>query len=775
MYIPINLGTTGSTQTIGVNLLDSNGNIVSRQTSTIAALAQNDVFVGILSDQNTGFSPLFSVPLPNQGGTMIVESLNASTMPAAAAVLKNFDLIVLDNFTTSNLSGDQLTALQTWVNQGGALIEAGGSEWRRTLSALPASLLPVTITGTGTLPAGSRLLPVGGAIHVDPTINASVTVSTAQLLGGTQGAINRASTVLASGGIPLIVQERQGEGIICYIAFDPTLEPVVNWAGANTLWKRLVERALGDKLLNSSSYVGVSGFQTAGLGGLLQNLVSNNYPSPWLLLLLVLSYLVVLGPVRLLIIRWRKQRDWSWRIVLSSIIVFSLLTYGLAIEQKGASILSNSVSIVQLNQGASTAHITTYIGVFVLNQGDYAVHIPGNGLVQPSTDQNFSGPTQNSGSLTTISAGQNGTDVNLQGVTFSTVRSLIADRDRAIQGGIDSHLTLQNGVLSGTVTNTLSYGLSDVYVLMSNGFARVGHLSAGQSTAVKLVLSSSANNSGTTLADQLATSNGLQVPYNGSPVQNELQRHLAILSALSSEGGYSIISSCGGGIGPCKVVSYPVVSSNGTAVYTSGWLGLTAANGGRDPLLVTGSPATLIGWADRPTDTTSNVTINGTSPAGLQETLVQSPLNINFSGTLSLPTNFSTGQLIDVQGNTAQTQDGGVYTMTTGSMTFEFTANIGSNSQVSGLTISEPANAALTAGSPGGTAVDASHLQAYLYNWQTSSWDTITLIGFNFSTPNTRAYISPDGQVLLRLANQDTSVGTIFFGKPTLDLQGSVS
>src|SRR6202011_790181 len=115
------------------------------------------------------------------------------------------------------------------------------------------------------------------------------------------------------------------------------------------------------------------------------------------------------------------------------------------------------VSIVQLNQGASTAHITTYIGVFVLNQGDYAVHIQGNGLVQPSTDQNFSGPTQNSGSLTTISAGQNGTDVNLRGVTFSTVRSLIADRDRAIQGGIDSHLTLQNGVLSGTVTNTLSY------------------------------------------------------------------------------------------------------------------------------------------------------------------------------------------------------------------------------------------------------------------------------------------------------------------------------
>ncbi len=777
MYVPITLNSPGSTQNISINLLDSNGKIVSRQSSTIAALGQNDIFVGILSDQNTGFNALYSVPLPNQGGTMIVEALNASTLPPSAVVLKNFDLIVLDNFTSSSLSNEQLTALQTWVNQGGALIEAGGPEWRRTLSALPASLLPVTINGSGTLPRGTRLLPFGSAIQQAPTgtIDAPVTVSIGNVPrngGANGGAKNRAPTsiVLASGGIPLIVQEHEGQGMICYVAFDPTLEPVASWSGANTLWRGLVQRTLGDKLLNSNNgFLQVNPLQTGGLGGLLQNLLSNAFPSPWLLLLLVLGYLVMLGPVRLLIVRWSKRRDWSWRIVLSSIVVFSLLTYGLAIQQKGASILSNSVSIIQLNQGASSAHVTTYVGVFVLNQGDYQVHIPGNGLVQPSIDQVNQSP--DSAPPATISPGQNGTDVKLQGVTFSTTRSLIADRDRAIQGGIDSQLALHNGVLSGTVTNTLSYGLNDVYVLMSNGFARVGHLSAGQSAQVRLVLNSSSNNAGTSLADQLAASNRLPTPFNGSPPQNELERHMAILAALSGEGGYSSYVSCGGGI--CKSAPYSVVSPSGTTVFMKGGAGPITFNV-NDPLLVAGSPATLIGWADTPTDTTSNVTVNGTSPSGLQETLVQSPLNIDFSSTLNLPSNFMTGQLVDVQGSNIQAQYPGAYTMTTGSMTFEFAVTIGSNMQVSNLSVSEPANLAQIGGPPstsGGPVVDASHLQAYLFNWQTNAWDTITLSGFTFSTPDTKAYINADGRVLLRLANQDSTVGTIFFGKPTLSLQ----
>ncbi len=795
-YIPINLGGQQAEQ-ITVKLRDNDGNVVQAQTSTITALGARDVFVGILSDQSTGFNPLYSVALPSQGGSMIVESLNANTMPGAMVVLNNFDLIVLDNFTTSSLDNNQLIALQTWVNQGGALIEVGGPEWKRTLSALPAGLMPVTVNGTGTLPAGTQLLPVGGPPKagqgsIPASVNTAVTVSTATIRQEAIGTL-QSTTVLSGDNIPLIVQEHVGHGVICYLAFDPTLSPVVNWVTASALWKSLVQRTLGDKLLNANNGLSpttTSTFQTVGLSGVLQNQLTNAFPSPWLLVVLVLGYLVILGPVRFLIIRWRRKRDWNWRIVLSSIAIFSLLTYGLAIQQKSASILSNSVSIIQLNnngssclksiaatlpinqQQCSEAHITSYIGVFVLNQGDYQVHVPGNGLVQPAVDQNDPGPLTQNGPLATIAYGQNGTEVNLPGVSFSTTRSLLSNGDSQIQGGIDSQLTLQNGILSGTVTNTLSYGLSDVYVLMINSFARIGHLAAGQSAQISLHINNVSNNPGMTLADQLAASNGLSTPYGtntGTMPQNEMQRHMAILAALSGEAGY--YGYCGGG--PCKVVSAP----GGSTYFVTGSSGQGIVDGS-DPLLVAGSPATLIGWADGPGRTTG-VVVNGTTPTGLQEALLQSPLNMSFSGSLQLPTNFINGQLIDVQGTNAQYQYGGTYIMTTGSMTFEFPVHFGKTQQVSSLRFSEPTNLSQITGpsiSPiSGPVATANRLQAHLYNWQTGTWDVIQLNGYTFATSDTGAYISAEGRVLLQLSNQDSMVGTILFGRPSLDLQGTAS
>jgi hypothetical protein len=779
-YIPINLGGTGA-QHIKVSLLDSNGNVVRSQISTITSLGPNDAFVGILSDQNTGFNPLYSIALPNQGGSMIVETLNTSTMPTTAAVLNNFDLIVLDNFTTSTLSNEQLIALQTWINQGGALIEVGGPEWKRTLSTLPTGMVPLTINGTGTLPAGTQILPVAGpprtgtGQHAVPVAtNAAVPISTAVLDQGTYKTV-QSTVVLAAGEIPLIVQERQGNGIICYLAFDPTLNPIVNWGGATTLWRGLVQRSLGNKLLNTSNGLPAgSTLQTAGLGGVLENLLTNAFPSPWLLVVLVLGYLVILGPVRFLIIRWRKRRDWNWRIVLSSIVVFSLLTYGIAIQQKGAAILSNRVSIVQLNPGGSSAHVTTYVGVFLLNQGDYHVYIPGNGLVQPAIDQNNQGPPTDAGTQATISPGHNGTEVSLQGVNFSTTRSLLTDSDSQVRGGIHSQLILQNGILSGTVTNTLSYGLSDVYVLMTNSFARIGHLAAGQSTDIKLRVNNAPTNTGMSLADDMANSNGLSTPYginmNGTAPPNDLQRHMAILTALSGENGF--YGSCGGGT--CKIVTYP----NGNTIAYSGGSGHMTADGS-DPLLMAGSSATLIGWADQPAEATNGVMINGLPPVGLQETMIESPLSLHLSDAINLPANFITGQLIDVQGTNVQYEYGGAYTMTTGSTTFEYSVPLGAKQQVSSLRFSQPTNLTQINGQPNlpssGPTVNANQLQVHLYNWETGAWDTMQVNGITFSTSDTKSYISSDGRVLLQLSNQDSTVGTILFGKPTLDLQGNVS
>ena len=147
MYLPLYFDV----QNVTVNLLDSSGNIVGSQTAALTPLMPGDVLIGILSDQSTGFGSLSTVPLPNQGGSVVLEFLNANT--------------------TTNLSAMQLSALQNWVKRGGSLILVGGPEWHRTLGTLPAGLVPIKLSGSTTIPAGTVLLPPGGPSALQPGQN----------------------------------------------------------------------------------------------------------------------------------------------------------------------------------------------------------------------------------------------------------------------------------------------------------------------------------------------------------------------------------------------------------------------------------------------------------------------------------------------------------------------------------------------------------------------------------------------------------------------------
>ncbi len=796
MYVPLYFDA----QSVAVNLLDGSGNVIGSQAAMLNPLSPGEIFVGILSDQSSGFGPLSSAPLPDQTGSVAINFLNASTMPTVAAVLKNFDAIVLDNFTTANLSAAQLAALQTWVNQGGTLILAGGPEWRRTLGVLPTGLLPVTVNGTTTIPPGTSLLPLGGPRvgrtgqnNVPETVQSPVTISTATLAQGDPG---KSEVVLASHTAPLIVQAHQGQGTILYLAFDPTLTPVLGWQGAGVLWEGLLLRSMGDRLLaHYGSFPGTGNsvpeqpLLAYRMSTLLQSLLPGTIPFPWWTLAILLAgYILVLGPMRLLFLRLLKRRDWSWRIALSSMVIFSLLSYGLAYKEKGTSILSDSITIAQLGQNGSPTSVTTYVGVFVPNEGNFQVHISGNGLVQPSPDNlpSFQGQPINptAGSPATIAPAQNGNDVNLQDVTIWTLHAILSQQDRQVHKGLVSELTIQNGSLVGTVTNTLGYALSDTLVLTPNDAFRLGKLAAGETKHIRFKLSSIPLPANQTLANLVAL-NTNSPDFTALPAQpaNAWQRHLAMLYALDGEGFYGSPSSsplpCTGQCNPllpllpAPLGINPVTTSSGTAVSsilpTPGWEFTSTRV--TDPLLVPGSAATLIGWAENPLDASDSVTINNINPGGVHETLIQAPLTVNLAGSLNLPPNFIKGQLIDTEGSSVQLRYPGVYAMSIGSITFEYAVPGMSNLRISGLTITEPPD--INAEAPGvGSSVDTNSLPFRLYNWRSNSWDAFSLSQDTFTTNNVSAYIGPGGRVLLQFANQDSSLGTFAVGKPSLNLQG---
>lgn len=778
LYIPFSSGTPDGIQNLDVQLLDIHGHLIKTQSAFVQTLGAGDIFVGLLSDQPGNFGALSSVDLPNRTENIVTEALNASNFPTVAAALDSFDMLVLDNFTTSSLNDDQLRTLQAWIQRGGALVEVGGPSWLRTLASLPDSLKLVSVTDTNILPRGVSLLPMSDPpMRTGPAqtmqsgvLHAPILISAAR----TTALPSNSTTILSDGTTPLLVQRQQGHGLLYYLAFDPTLEPLASWSGAHLLWQSLLLRTLGDQLLTPNTGAPVlpangsatgspsPGIPLIGISmeSLLQSMLPRALPLPWPLIALLISYPLMLGPVRLLVIHKLKRR-WSWHIVLSAFVVFSSLAYGLSLQQKNIAVNSNSISILQFNQDGAPVHVTTYTGVFLPDQRNFQVNIAGNALAQMLPKAATGDPQAQQA---TITGSQNGTQIDLNGGNTWTMRTIVSEQDRQIRGSVVPHLTLDHDVLTGTITNTLPYALTDSYILTARGYIHSGPLHSGQTRSVQSSFKPLADTD-TTLADQIATNNGLPTPYDLSidpqKAKTLQQQHIAMLAALSGE-----LSAFTCGINVCSL-------KNSTMRQQKPFIDpVLLPTPGGDPLLLSNAPATLIGWVDQETSATNAIMVNGATTGEIHRLFVQIPLTLRSPDKIYIPTGTLTAQLVAVQGNNIQTQPG-LYLMTTGSMTFELTVPQAINIQKQAFNISlmpyPPDGVYQLGGSSTRMVADDQRLHISLYNWRNNTWET-TLLHQYVLTVQQQAYVGPGQRILFKLNNQDASLGTFIFGTPLANL-----
>jgi len=775
LTLPVYVGSSYHPSGVTAKLMDAQGRTVASQQASPEYAGVTDILVGVLSDNSASFNALSYLTLPDHDTSILVAALDRQTFPTSITVLSAFDVVILDNFATDVLSGKQLGALQAWVNQGGALIEVGGANWQRTLASLPAALLPVRINGATQLAPGTHLLPpeLEGNGGADPALNdtlqETLTASTATLPVTKPGNTTDSVTILSSDGVPLMVQARDGQGTICYLAFDPALPAFASRAASTVFWQSLLLRVIGDRALLSSTSTFSSGpgdlFAKEGVLATLQPPVVFSPLLAGLLLLLYLALLIVAGVV---IVRRLKRPQWRWRIVLAAIALFSLCSYALFAYQHRSALQDNTFSVVQLSQinsGQSIAHSVIYHGLFVPDRGDVQVQLPATELALPVPYPSSSVFSEDDPRVT-ITPATEGVMVHLPAEDSWSFHTLVGQQDITLPGGVQVRLSLQNNRIVGSLSNTLNTDLNDAYILLPHGFVALGNLAGGNTIAVNAAIQ--AVRPGTTLADALARSLELKAPYfpyNGNKQpQNEQQRHLALLEALSGV-GFSY-PPCNG---PC--MAQAIVSNGAIFTLPPGTPSNISLPVDTDPLLLNGAP-TLIGWAASPLDGANDVTINGVTPNGAHETLVQTPLPLNFAGPLSIPPGLISGTVVAQQDSDVETTTPGVYSLTTGSVTFEFALPGIAPTGISSVTIREPSALATSATATQGPGSIPDQAQASLYNWQTRTWDAITLTSGSFTTDNPAAYIGADGRVLLQVTSKQPG-SLLLFSKPSLSLNGS--
>ncbi|GCE24728.1 hypothetical protein KDA_02120 [Dictyobacter alpinus] len=775
---------TGNLLTRGflATLSNSLGQTISTQSSRQGYEVQpGDTLVGVLSDNEALEPQLAKLTLINQSGSLNVSRLDTRTLPTLETAMENFDVLILDNFATNTLSAQQLTILETWVNRGGILIEVGGLNWQRTLGPLPESLLPVTMQGLNVLPAQTHLLSFNGntiapaATDIPPV---PPTISTATI--HEQSAFSSIQTVFGTTNMPLLVQGHQGAGIICYLAFDLAAPPLNNWGTSSGIWQMLLQRVMGDHLLISSgaqSYDGGPG-QILTRGGLINFLAPTISPLSLELIGLIIGYLLFLGPVRLWYLRKHPQaRLQSWRIVLCGILVFSLLSYGVAASIKIRAVTNNSVSLIQINQNGTAAHATTYMGVLVPGQGDMNLQLPEASLAEPIDGQylnrNASNPdnqTSMESTPTTVTYNPHNTDLKLYNDKLWSIDPIISEQDLTLQGKLSGHLTLQNNHVLGTVHNNLPTPLSDAYVLFPHTFIPLGHLAVGQTRTFDVLLKNIMPVSEQTLADQIGRQTGLPGQYfpyqQKKQPQTNQQQHMALLSALSGIGSNYVACE-----GSCLTHA---ITSKSTIYVTGGQIPDPNLKNDYDPLLIPGAQATLIAWSDDPLTAVSASTVNQQTPQGQHTSFLQMPLSMEYSGAITIPQDSITGTIIDIASYDAGAILPGAYTLSTGSLKFEIALPGTKRLAIKSLTITVPDLIKHPSGPGSGSSIHNGNIQARLYNWQSKTWEPINFTPADtFTTRQAEKYTGPYSRILIQVGNKSTA--QIYFGKPLLSINGNVT
>lgn len=436
--------------------LKADGREIKSQKVSLTLVTPDSPLIGLLSEDELGLPALSQLRFNQNTPSAQVIRLDAETFPTKGTLLDTFDVIAISRFDTSTLSKEQLQALEAWVAHGGRLVLAGGPEWKRTLAALPPSLVPVAVTGTR-----------------DVALQPLAALTSKPLAGQAQvsdGKVVRGTALASSGETPLVVQAEAGSGKVLYVAFDPGLQPLVGWAGQVDLYGKLLDAKQNWNQMPRGRGAMVSA---------LQSIPGLSLPEPVLVAVLVFGYLLVIGPLSYFILKRLDRREWLWVTVPILSLAFVGTAYGVT-GSKWSSLLSHRITVTELAPGMQTGRMYTYTGVYAPTLRQLSVPVTSQGLVTPLT---FYG--QQDDRQTRLRLGEKKL-IEFDGMNNYSMQGFATEQDLPVSGGIELVETTMDadGVLMTRVVNRLDQPLTDLQVYLGGASAAVGRLEPGETSDV---------------------------------------------------------------------------------------------------------------------------------------------------------------------------------------------------------------------------------------------------------------------------------------------------
>jgi hypothetical protein len=548
--VPVYVLANNFSRELDVRLVSGGQTVLSERT-TVRPQPNISYFIGLVAPERGALALLSGIKPVGQERPKIVVDLPLAEIPGNAEALRSFDLIVLDDTDTSRLTPDQTQALASWVQQGGRLVIGGGAGAQRTLAGLPESLQPVQVRSTVEINGGD-------ITALAEYSSASPILASGPFLAAQAEPVN-SRVLIGSERLPLLFERPSGSGAVYFVALDLTGVPFNGWPGTQDFWQAL--------LGSSASYpegmpfdMSPRQFRANSLYYPLSNIPSLDLPSIRGVTILLILYILVVGPINYLVLRRMNRLHLAWVSIPIMTALFTLGSFGIGYTLRGNDLVLNKIAIVQVNPSGNAA-VTTYMGLFSPRQQSYEVAVEGEGLLSPMTNYEFNPwdsrgmPANSGGEMVFIQDSPS----KVKGLTVNqwAMQSFMSEGIWNNFGSFTGDLTLQNDVLVGKVRNESTFTLVDVVVTMNNRFVRLGDMLPGEEREVNLgVANVQSDRFGPQLSYRL-----FQDRFNTGSASREIEMKSNIISSVFENGMWAK-----------EMPSFGVSSGSSTGVLIFGWL-----------------------------------------------------------------------------------------------------------------------------------------------------------------------------------------------------------
>ncbi len=493
-------------------LLDEKGRVRAEATAKQARQqTQWDIpLVGAITRTASGLPTLPEIKSRQADLKPGVARLQPALFPDNPLALEGLDTLYLNSEKALDLKLNQVNALLAWLHGGGHLvvgveqiIHVNGNEWLR-------QLLPCELASLTSVPAHPELQQwLNSEQHNDGFDSASSAATPPALLMGKKaarlpagnqanpfanlpaderfeqaalqtaiGSLRDGRVLIGSAVAPLVISARRGRGLLTVLTFSPELEPFLSWKNRAHFWAKMVE--LPPELFGSEQYNRYGGQSIDGVfGAMIDSKQVRKLPVGWLLLLLV-GYLAVIGPLDQYWLRKINKQMLTWLTFPAYVALFSLLIYVIGYKLRAGETEWNELHVVDVTPFGDQADLRglTYASVYS----------PVNAKYQLASDQPFA--TLRGEFLGSYGGGQevSHTSVEQRGNNFRadiavpvwTSQLYVSDWLRRGPAPLSLSVTPQGANVLVSVDNRLPAKLTNVKLVFEGQVLELGEVPAGQ-------------------------------------------------------------------------------------------------------------------------------------------------------------------------------------------------------------------------------------------------------------------------------------------------------